>query len=214
MRKIAGNCYQLQRSTGANGYLIRTPGHTAVVDPGMAGGFAALLGELRDAAPIVGQVTDILLTHYDADHTQVALRLQRELDAAVWLGAADAAILRREVSPPTRVRRALFRVMPVEVPEPLSELDGERELFEGLTTFPLPGHTPGHMAFRLDDVLFTGDAVRVERNGTIKRFYRALNSDNSLAARTTAELQRRIDAGGISWICPGHNPPARVGVRS
>lgn len=212
MRTIAGNCYRLQRSRGANGYLVRTPAHTAVVDPGMASGYEAVLSELRDAAPVVGQVTDILLTHYDADHAQVALRLQRELGAAVWLGAADAAILRREAPPPTRVRRVLFRAAPVEVPQPLTELDGERELFEGLTTFPIPGHTPGQMAFQLDDVLFTGDAVRVERGGTIKRFYSALNSDNPLAARTTAELQRRINTGGISWVCPGHNPPARVNV--
>lgn len=214
MRTISGNCYQLQRSRGANGYLLRTAGHTVVVDPGMAGGYDAVLGELRDAAPVVGQVTDILLTHYDADHAQVALRLQRELDATVWLGAADAAILRREVPPPSRVRRVLFRVAPVEVPEPLTELDGERELFEGLSAFPIPGHTPGQMAFQLDDVLFTGDAVRVQRDGTIKRFYSALNSDNPLAARTTAELRRRINDGGIGWICPGHNPPTRVAAPS
>ncbi|WP_299169259.1 MBL fold metallo-hydrolase [uncultured Arthrobacter sp.] len=212
MRTISGSCYQLQRSRGANGYLVRTPSHTAVIDPGMANGYDAVLGELRDAAPIVGEVTDILLTHYDPDHAQVALRLQHELGARVWLGAADAAILRRVVPPPTRVRRLLLRVAPVDLPDPLTELDGERELFEGLTAFPLPGHTPGQMAFQLDDVLFSGDAVRVERNGRIKRFFSALNSDNPQAARTTAELQRRIDAGGISWICPGHNPPARVGV--
>lgn len=210
MRTITGNCYQLQRSRGANGYLVRTPGHTAVVDPGMSGAYDALLGELRDAAPVVGQVTDILLTHYDPDHAQVALRLQRELGMTVWLGAADAAILRRQVPPPTRLRRVLLRLAPVELPEFLTELDGEREVFGGLSTFPTPGHTPGHMAFQLDDVLFTGDAVRVSRNGTIKRFYKPLNSDNPLAARTTAELQRRINARGINWVCPGHNPPARV----
>ena len=214
MRTITGNCYQLQRSKGANGYLVRTPGHTAVVDPGMAGGYDAVLAELRDAAPVVGEVTDILLTHYDADHAQVALRLQRELDATVWLGAADAAILRREVPPPTRVRRALFHVAPVEVPASLTELDGERELFEGLTAFPTPGHTPGHHAFQLGDVLFTGDAVRVERNGTVKRFFSVLNSDNPVASRTTADLEKRISAGGIGWVCPGHNPPAKVAQRS
>lgn len=214
MRTITGNCYQLQRSKGANGYLIRTPGHTAVVDPGMAGGFDALLGELRDASPIVGQVTDILLTHYDADHAQVALRLQRELNAIVWLGAADAQILRREARPATRLRRVLFRVAPVAVPQRLTELDGERELFEGITAFPLPGHTPGHFGYRFGDVLFTGDSVRVARDGSIKRFFRALNSDNELAGRTTGTLQERIDSDGIAWVCPGHNPPAQVGARS
>ncbi len=214
MRSITGNCYQLQRSRGANGYLIRTPGHTAVVDPGMASGYDALLRELRDAAPVVGQVTDILLTHYDADHAQVAQRLQRELNAVVWLGAADVRILRRITPPATLLRRVLFRLAPVAVPQRLSELDGERELFEGLTAFPLPGHTPGQMAYRFGDVLFTGDSVRVAQDGTIKRFYRALNSDNPQAARTTATLERRIHTDGIAWLCPGHNPPAQVSAQS
>ncbi|WP_458116633.1 MBL fold metallo-hydrolase [Arthrobacter sp. D2-10] len=214
MRSITGNCYQLQRSRGANGYLIRTPGHTAVVDPGMASGYDALLRELRDAAPVVGQVTDILLTHYDADHAQVAQRLQRELNAVVWLGAADVRILRRSTPPATLLRRVLFRLAPVAVPQRLSELDGERELFEGLTAFPLPGHTPGQMAYRFGDVLFTGDSVRVAQDGTIKRFYRALNSDNPQAARTKATLGRRIHTDGIAWLCPGHNPPARVSAQS
>lgn len=188
MRTITENCYQLQRSKGANGYLIRTAGHTAVVDPGLAGGYDAVLGELRDAAPIVGEVTDILLTHYDADHAQVVLRLQRKLGATVWLGAADAAILRREVPPPTRVRRVLFHLAPTGPPEGLTELNGEGELFEGVTAFPSPGHTPGHVAYQLDDILFSGDAVRVDRGGSIKRFFSALNSDNPLAERTTAEM--------------------------
>ncbi|GAB3542337.1 MBL fold metallo-hydrolase [Arthrobacter tecti] len=210
MRTITENCYQLQRSRGANGYLIRAAGHTAVVDPGLANGHDAVLQELRDAAPIVGPVTHILLTHYDADHTQSVRRLQRELGATVWLGAADAAILRRDVPPPTRLRRALFRLIPARFPESVTELDGERELFEGVSTFPTPGHTPGHVAYRFGDVLFSGDAVRVERDGGIKRFFSALNSDNVAAARTTAELQRRIDNGSVRWICPGHNPPAQV----
>lgn len=210
MRTVTANCYQLQRSKGANGYLVRTAGRTAVVDPGMVSGYDALLSELRDAAPVAGPVTDILLTHYDADHAQVALRLQRELDAAVWLGAADTAILRRQVPPPTRVRRLLLRLAPTPLPDTVTELDGERELFDGLRALPLPGHTPGHMGYRFEDVLFSGDAARVDRNGNIKRFYKPLNSDNPVAARTIGELRRSIGAGGINWICPGHNPPARV----
>lgn len=214
MRTITGNCYQLQRSRGANGYLIRTAGHTAVVDPGFAGGYDAVLGELADAAPVVGPVTDILLTHYDADHSQVVHRLQRKLGAAVWLGTADAAILRREVPPPTRIRRTLFRLAPADFPDGVTELDGERELFDGVTAFPTPGHTPGHMAYQFGDVLFSGDAVRVDRDGGIKRFYGPLNSDNPLAARTTADLRQRLDRGAVAWVCAGHNRPARTGARA
>lgn len=211
MRTIAENCYQLQRSKGANGYLVRTATHTAVVDPGLASGNDAVLGELRDAAPVVGEVTDILLTHYDADHAQVVRGLQHELGAAVWLGAADAAILRGDEAPTTPFRRAFFRLAPTKLPDGVTELDGERDLFEGVTTFPTPGHTPGHVAYQVGGVLFSGDSVRVSRDGGIKRFYSTLNSDNAQAAVTTSALRARIDGGGIDWICPGHNPPAQVG---
>ncbi|WP_155853876.1 MBL fold metallo-hydrolase, partial [Arthrobacter sp. H5] len=112
MRPIAENCYQLEGSKGANGYLLHGSGHTAVVDPGMNSGYAAVLEELGCAEPAVGTVTDILLTHYDTDHSQVVKRLQQTLNARVWLGAADAAILRGDVPPPTRVRRLLKRLAP------------------------------------------------------------------------------------------------------
>lgn len=43
---------------------------------------------------------------------------------------------------------------------------GEVEVFPGITSVPLPGHTPGHMGFRIADgnesLLVWGDVVQVE----------------------------------------------------
>lgn len=212
MRLIAQNCYQLEKSKGSNGYLVSAPGFTAVIDPGMSGGYAALLTELRDAEPVIGPVTHILLTHYDADHARVAKQLQRTLGVPVWLGAADAAILRGDVPPPTRFRRFLARVFPTAYPAGIVELTGEQTIADGLTAFPTPGHTPGHMAFQFGDVLFSGDAVAVTAKGELKQFYRLTISDAVLARQTEQQLRARIAGGGVRWICAGHNAPAKTGI--
>ena len=209
MRLIAENCFQLEKSKGANGYVVRGEDRTAVIDPGMASAFDDLLAELRGAESRTGPVTDIVLTHYDVDHAQVVKRLQEELQVPVWISTADAAILRGEVAPPTRFRRLLDRMLSSEYPEGVVEVTGTLEIFPGLLAFPTPGHTPGHLGFRWRDVLFTGDAVRVSKHGDLRQFFRPVISDKPMARTTERLLRERIKAEGIEWICAGHNPPTR-----
>ncbi|MET0829031.1 MAG: MBL fold metallo-hydrolase [Microbacterium sp.] len=209
MRKIAENCFQLERSRGANGYVVRGDGRTAVIDPGMASGYDGVLAELRGSESRIGTVTDILLTHYDFDHAQVVTRLQEELEVPVWISTADAAILRGEVAPPTAVRRFLNWIARSDYPGGVVEITGTLEIFPGLLAFPTPGHTPGHTAFRSGDVLFTGDAVRVTKQGNMKQFYRSVTSDKAMARTTEKLLRERIKAEEIEWLCAGHDKPTR-----
>lgn len=209
MRLIAENCFQLEKSKGANGYVVRGDDRTAVIDPGMASGFDDLLAELRDAESRTGKVTDILLTHYDFDHAQVVKRLQQVLQVPVWISTGDAAILRGEVAPPTLFRRLLNRVVRSDYPDGVVEVTGTLEIFPGLLAFPTPGHTPGHLGFRWGDVLFTGDAVTVTKHGNMKQFTRLPISDKAMARTTERLLRERIKAEEIEWLCAGHNPPTR-----
>lgn len=212
MRLIAENCYQLERSKGSNGYVVSSNGSTAVIDPGMRGGYTGLLEELRDAEAVIGPVTHILLTHYDADHSRVVKQLQQTLGVPVWLGAADAGILRGDVPPPTRFRRLLARVFPSQYPAEVRELAGSEGIFEGLAAFPTPGHTPGHFAFQCGEVLFSGDAVRVSKAGELSEFYRLPITDRAQARETEELLRARIAGGSVRWICAGHNAPTKTGT--
>jgi hydroxyacylglutathione hydrolase len=209
MRLIAENCFQLEKSKGANGYVVRGEGRTAVIDPGMASGYDAVVAELHGAESRTGPITDILLTHYDADHVQVVKRLQETLQVPVWISSADAAILRGDVAPPTVFRRFLGRLAGSEYPAGVVEVTGTLEIFPGLLAFPTPGHTPGHLGFRWNDVLFTGDAVIVTKSGNLKQFFRLLISDRAMARTTERLLRERIKAEEIEWLCAGHNPPTR-----
>ncbi|WP_026550919.1 MBL fold metallo-hydrolase [Arthrobacter sp. Br18] len=211
MRLIANNCYQLEHSKGANGYVVAGSAGAAVIDPGISSGYDGVLKELRDSEARVGRVIDLVLTHYDFDHVQVAARLQRELGARVWLGRADAAILRGDRTPPTAVRRLMQRLTSIPYPDQVEELEGTGSIFEGLDYFPTPGHTPGHFAFQWQSVLFSGDSVTVRKDGGLRQFIlRPVISDRAVAGETEQLLRERIASTGIEWICAGHNRPTRT----
>lgn len=210
MRLIAQDCYQLEHQKGSHGFVVAGAGRAAVIDPGMSSGFGGIVAELRAGESTTGPITDIVLTHYDADHAQVAQRLQETLGATVWIGAADADILRGRVEPRTVFRKVLKKVARVPFPEGAQELDGSGEIFSGLEYFPTPGHTPGHYAYQWRGVLFTGDAAKVSADGTVSDFYAIVINDKPVAARTVQLLAERIRTGSVDWICSGHNAVART----
>ena len=92
MIKLENGALQLEKSRGANGYVIPIGDTYAVVDPGMKSGAQAVVAELT-AAGILGSVSHVLLTHYDIDHAGAALALTTETGAQLWIGRADADIL-------------------------------------------------------------------------------------------------------------------------
>lgn len=210
MRLIAQDCYRLEHQKGSHGFVVAGAGRAAVIDPGMTSGFDGVLAELRANEETTGRITDIVLTHYDVDHAQVAARLQAALGATVWIGAADADVLRGRLTPKTLFRKLLQRVARVTLPEGARELDGSGEIFSGLQYLPAPGHTPGHYAYQWRGVLFTGDAALVGADGTLRDFYAPLINDRAVAARTVQLLAERIRTGSVEWVCSGHSPIART----
>jgi glyoxylase-like metal-dependent hydrolase (beta-lactamase superfamily II) len=53
-----------------------------------------------------------------------------------------------------------------------------------------PGHTPGHMAFLINDhALFTGDDL-VLKDGKVKPFFSFWNMDNELDIRSVRKLAK------------------------
>jgi hydroxyacylglutathione hydrolase len=212
MRLIAQDCYSLEQQKGSHGFVVAGAGRAAVIDPGLASGFDGVLAELRANEATTGRITDILLTHYDVDHAQVAEKLRAALGATVWIGAADADVLRGRLAPRTLFRRALQKVARVSLPSGARELDGSGQVFSGLEYIPTPGHTPGHYAYQWRGVLFTGDAALVASDGSLRDFYAPLINDRPVAARTVQLLTERIRSGSVDWVCSGHSPIARTGT--
>lgn len=132
--EIGTNCYLLEDEDTRS---------AAVIDPG--GEARGILGQAKADGV---QVKAILLTHSHYDHTGAVRELREALPGVpVYLHPADAAQLGTAVMPP--------------IGETLSYQEGDTVPVGNLTVQVLhtPGHTPGGVTLRVEDVLFTGDTL-------------------------------------------------------
>lgn len=106
----------------------------------------------------------VLETHVHADHLSGSQYLKRRFDARVGIGARVCEV--------QRIFRDVFD-LPATFPVDGSQFDqlfedGERIvagtlMFEVIAT---PGHTPACVSYKIDDAVFTGDALFIEDSGT------------------------------------------------
>lgn len=209
MKIITRQVLHLDRALGANAYLVRGRHGLILIDPGMRRNLDRIATSMAENGLSPYHVTEILLTHYDYDHATSADEWAQRTGARIWVGAEDAAIMRRSSPVPrTPFRRALRRVTP-RLTSPAELLRGETEIAEGFRAVPTPGHTPGHYAFVRDDVAFVGDAALVGADGALNRMPVFLDADPIQAAASRGAL-RQLDA---TWFCCGHSEPARRRAR-
>lgn len=118
----------------------------------------------------------VLETHAHADHLSGSQYLKRRFDAKVGIGARI-----REVQ---TVFRGVFD-LPETFPTDGSQFDrlfedGER-IAAGTLTFEVvatPGHTPACVSYRIEDAVFTGDALFIEDAGTGRCDFPAGSADD------------------------------------
>ncbi|MCC3767876.1 MBL fold metallo-hydrolase [Streptomyces sp. UNOC14_S4] len=164
------------RAAGANSYLLRRPdGTMMMVDtPRWSTSLAARYEAL-------GPVTDVLLTH--RDHAPHGRRYADRFGARLWIheGDLDAA---------PDADRVLRGTDPAEIAE-------------GVTAFPLPGHTRGSVLYLADErYCFSGDSFYWSRTTADIEVTDAVTwySIEELAA----SLARTAHRLRFEWLLPGH----------
>lgn len=171
------NAYQPGGSirNGVNAYLINTGKKLILVDSGAAGLFgpnAGLFpGNLADVGVKPEDIDQILITHVHPDH--VAGLLTSEGGVAIPNGqihlegieldywtSSSAQAQAVDISKPWF---DLARGWQKAYDGRISTFNGETDLGDGITAFPLPGHSPGHTGYRIESegesLLIIGDAV-------------------------------------------------------
>jgi glyoxylase-like metal-dependent hydrolase (beta-lactamase superfamily II) len=129
---IGANCYILTDGTG----------HAAIVDPG---------GEAERVLALVRKlgvkVDAVLLTHGHFDHTGGAAGLRAALDCPVYLHPGDKALLGDQIMP--------------DIGPTVDYVEGDHVRVGAIDVEVIhtPGHTPGGVTLKAEDVLFTGDTL-------------------------------------------------------
>ena len=181
-----------------NSYLAwNDAGAAVVVDCG--GQPEALLRQMQDFNL---ELTAILLTHLHHDHVLGVARLAEQTGAPVWASAADAVLAARGGYGPDDA-------LPAVPPFAFKDIRPGRAAFLGepCLVLPVPGHTPGHVAYFFPQSLaaFTGDALF---RGSVGRTDSSYGDADLLLESIRARLLILPDA---VELFPGHGPSTTVG---
>jgi glyoxylase-like metal-dependent hydrolase (beta-lactamase superfamily II) len=209
-----------------NSYLAVDGDDLVLVDAGTPRSGAAIAEGIRDAGYEIGDVTRVLVTHFDLDHVGALSKL--DLDAPVYAGRADAEVLAGQTDPDWRSRKGLLQraVKPfVSAPGlPIRPVEDGDEI-GGFTAYHTPGHSPGHVAYVASDgkkrnagddggaeiasasapsVGFLGDLV-VESDGQLEPSPWVLSYDTDEVARSIRRLADAVPDFDVAAM--GHGTP-------
>lgn len=180
-----------------NCYLVRLPGSSeaVVVDP------AANAAEIRlQLARRGARCVAILVTHGHWDHLGAVADLAEGTGAPVHMAEAERDRLERpdDFTPPGVHVRAY-------VPEVALAGDEQLEL-AGISfeVVPVPGHSPGHLAYAADGALFSGDVLFA---GSVGRTDLP-GSDWETLLASIRTLTERFPKE--TTVYPGHGPPTTL----
>ena len=197
-------------------YLCADPGGLTLIDTSLPGSAAEIGAAIRQAGHRPGQLRQIVLTHFHADHAGSAAEIAAWSGAEVAAHHADAPFLRGDAPGPdpqlAEWERPLYERVTSQLPAtPVQPVWVSRELHDGdeldfgggAITIAVPGHTPGSAAFYLSapQVLIAGDALAFRADGQVMPG--VFNTD---PAQATASLQRLADLEP-EIICCGHAEP-------
>ncbi len=202
-------------SIPVNSYIIRTGDETILLDAGGVTAFFPTLGQLMDNMQAAGfapeDITAIILTHMhpdhigtlvDADGNKVFANATLSANETEW-GFIHSDEVRNGAPEEFRPMIDVARAALAPYAETRRMFSGEQELFAGVSSLPLPGHTPGQSGYVLrsngESLLFWGDVIHF----TALQFAHpewgvVFDGDAEQARQTRQDLLARVAAEGMA----------------
>jgi len=218
MERVADGVYQVKK--GFRAFVVDGDDGLTLIDTGLPKRAAAFVSGIESIGRSVADIRSIVLTHNHGDHAGNAAELKRESGAELYCSGMDAPAVRGAEKAPTppfldrtplQILKPLFGLLPTPEPAAVDQTIDPGTLLslpEDLIAVASPGHTVGHMSFRLDragGILFVGDAA-VHKSGTVKRgWFNRPTPDIDQSLRALAELEFAI-------ACFGHSDPMTEGA--
>ena len=149
------------------------------------------------------KVRYLLNTHAHYDHVCGMLAVQRACGGTYWLHPGDRPLLDN-----VNQQAALFGLPPIETPREVNDLADGQTLPLGrgaISVIHTPGHSPGGVCFRSDDLLWVGDTLFA---GSIGRTDLPGGSFEQLARSIRTRL---FTLGDAVRVLPGHGGETTIG---
>lgn len=174
-----------------------------LIDTGLPGSGKRILLEMESIGVDPKSIRKILLTHHDVDHIGNVKMLEEITGAQVWASGEDIPYITREKTRPG-IKRLIGIVMKPDIPDAIHPYE-PGQLFGDIIVIPAPGHTPGHVIFSCNNVVFAGDLLKT-KNGVPQPMAKRINWDHSRALQSIG-LLKTMESG---WICPSHGQPVKI----
>jgi hydroxyacylglutathione hydrolase len=195
---------QARRRLGVNIYLIDGGTEYALIDVGFLDELPDVLELIRRMGFSLSACKLILATHADADHAQGLARAREILKCKVAAHPKSVEPLEQGDEILTYAR---IDAQNIHIPMPRCKVDltvdegdkieiGDKTL-EVLST---PGHTAGQLAFRMGELLFSGD--NIFRDGCVG----VIDAHHGSSLPEFIASLKRIRASNAKWLLPSHGP--------
>lgn len=204
----------------AHPYLLVDSDGLTLIDTGIPGSAAKILGYIKRLGYSLRDLNRIILTHADYDHAGSLAALKKATGARVYASLSEARAMANGqfprslktdnilLKPVFWLAERLGRISPAHVDEHIS--DGQvLPVLDGLFVVDTKGHTPGHMSFFAPSkgILFSGDSILSVKD-------RLVGSHGSVTwdqAKADAAVLKQL-ALRARIICAGHGDVVMDGL--
>jgi len=207
--------------THASAYAVRSQGKTILCDTGFGPGPIAFLGnatgnllnDMRSKGVDRDEVDFVVFTHLHGDHVGWNLSPEGKpnfANARYVAPRADWDFFK----PNLEQQQQMLQVIPLADLGLLDLVSGEKAITPEVTTYPTPGHTPGHQSIMVSSagerLLITGDLAHHPAQVDRTDWSSAFDVDRRLTAETRAKVFAQLEADGIK-VAFCHFPEAPFG---
>jgi len=197
--------YQARQRLGCCVYLIHDAGDWMLIDIGFEDTVDQIVDTIRQMNFSLASCKYLIATHADVDHIQGLKRAKELLPGAITLGHpecqqlladGDRIVTYAEIS----AQGISIDLKPMQIEKTINEGD---KLHLGALTLDVwntPGHTASQLAFRMGNLLFSGD--NIYRDGCVGNIDAHHGSDIPAFIKSLT----RIRDSDVTWLLPSHGP--------
>jgi glyoxylase-like metal-dependent hydrolase (beta-lactamase superfamily II) len=201
---------QARRRLGVNIYLIDSGSEYFLIDVGFLDELGDVLELIRQMNYSLSACKMIVATHADADHTQGLARASEVLKCPVVAHPKSVPLLESgdEIATFSRIDAQNIHIPmpPCKVDRTVDEGDvlevGDRRL----EVWSTPGHTAGQLAFRMGNLLFSGDNIFRDGSVGVIDAHHGSNLPDFVSSLT------RIRDADVEYLLPSHGPIFRKDI--